>query len=140
MRVSSVDSKSSREDLIALLAEADFVSLHCALTDRTRGLIDATALAAMKPGACLINAARGAVIDRPALEAALASGRLGGVGLDTYWHEPWDPADPLFAHPDVVALPHIAGTTEEAFTAVADVVADNLGRLLRGEPLLHRVA
>ena len=74
------------------------------------------------------------------LERALASGRLGGVGLDTYWNEPWDPSDPLFGREDVVTLPHIAGSTEEAFARIAEIVADNVARLLDGRDLLHRVA
>ena len=91
----------------------------------------------MKPGALLVNVARGGVIDRDALVRALP--RLGGVGLDVHWEEPPDPADPLYADPKVVALPHIAGSTEEAFGRIVDVVIDNLGRLARGEPLRHRV-
>ncbi len=140
MQVRSIGSRHGRADLLELLAASDVVSLHCPLDDRTRGMIDAEALAAMRPGALLINCARGPIIDRGALEAALASGRLGGVGLDVYWQEPWDPADPLLHHERVIALPHIAGSTEEAFGRIADVVAGNLARLIAGEPLLHRVA
>jgi phosphoglycerate dehydrogenase-like enzyme len=79
------------------------------------------------------------VIDRDALVAALATGRLGGVGLDVHWEEPADPADPLYADPRVLALPHIGGSTEEAFARIVDVVADNVGRLARGEALRFRV-
>ena len=93
----------------------------------------------MKPGAFVVNVARGGVIDRAALVAALAHGTLGGVGLDVHWDEPPDPHDPLYADPRVVALPHVAGSTEEAFARITDVVVENLGRLERGEPLLHRV-
>ena len=102
--------------------------------------MDDRAFAAMKPGALLINCTRGPVIDRGALERALESGRLAGVGLDVYWQEPWDAADPLFARRDVVALPHIAGSTEEAFDAIAALIADHVERLERGDPLCHRVA
>jgi phosphoglycerate dehydrogenase-like enzyme len=87
----------------------------------------------------VVNVARGAVIDRDALVAALAGDRLGGVGLDVHWDEPADPADPLYADPRVVALPHLGGSTVEAFSRIAEVVVDNLGRLTRGEPLRHRV-
>ena len=69
-----------------------------------------------------------------------AGDRLGGVGLDVYWREPWDPADPLYADPRVVTLPHVAGSTVEAFDRIVAIVGDNLGRLARGEPLIHRVA
>lgn len=120
-------------------AACDAISIHCPLTPETQGLVDAAAFAAMKPGALLVNVARGGVIDREALVAALAHGTLGGVGLDVHWSEPPDPADPLYLDPRVVALPHIAGSTEEAFTRIVDIVIDNLGRLTRGEPLRHRV-
>lgn len=140
MQVLSVRSTSTRADFEDLLRRADFVSIHCPLTDATRGLFDHAAFALMKPGAQLVNCARGGIIDRSALEAALAGGRLGGVALDTFWNEPWDPADPLYAHPDVMTLPHIGGSTVEAFGRIADVVAGNIARLQRGEPLLHRIA
>lgn len=141
MRVLAVDSKSSRADLEAVLAEADFVSLHCPLTPATRGLLDRAAFARMKEGAFLVNCARGPIVERGALEEALASGRLGGVGLDTYWAEPWDPADPLYARedPPVVTLPHIGGSTREAFGRIADTVVENVARVMRGEEPLHRV-
>jgi D-2-hydroxyacid dehydrogenase (NADP+) len=116
------------------------ISIHCPLTQDTRGLVGAEAFAAMKPGAFVLNVARGGVIDRDALVAALAAGKLGGVGLDVHWHEPPDPDDPLYADPRVIAFPHVAGSTAEAFTRITDVVIENLARLTRGEPLLHRVA
>jgi phosphoglycerate dehydrogenase-like enzyme len=140
MAVTVLGSATTRGELHAALATADAVSLHCPLTPSTRGLLDADALAALPAHAIVVNAARGPIVDRAALEAALARGHLGGVGLDVFWHEPWDPGDPLFAHPKVVTLPHVGGTTTAAFAAVADVVADNVARLRRGEPLLHRVA
>lgn len=140
MQVIAVRSGSTREDLLELAARADVLSLHCPLTPSTRGMIDGVVLARMKPGALLINCARGPIVDRAALRAALAEGRLGGVGLDVFWEEPWEPADPLYARPDVVTLPHIGGSTAEAFARIADIVAGNVGRLLRGEPLLHRIA
>jgi phosphoglycerate dehydrogenase-like enzyme len=94
----------------------------------------------MRSGAMVVNVARGGVIDRAALLAALASDRLGGVGLDVHWDEPADPADPLYADPRVVALPHLGGSSVEAFGRIADVVVDNVRRLVAGEPLRHRVA
>jgi phosphoglycerate dehydrogenase-like enzyme len=125
---------------LAFLTASDAITIHCPLTPETRGMIDAAAFAAMRPGALVVNVARGAVIDRAALVAALAGDRLGGVGLDVHWDEPADPADPIYADPRVVALPHLGGSTAEAFTRIAEVVVDNLGRLTRGEPLRHRVA
>jgi phosphoglycerate dehydrogenase-like enzyme len=139
MTVVSLARGATAADRRAFFAACDAISIHCPLTDATRGLVGADAFAAMKPGALLINVARGGVIDREALLAALASGRLGGVGLDVHWEEPPDPADPLYADPRLVALPHVAGSTEEAFARIADVVVENLVRLQRGEPLLHRV-
>ena len=139
MTVVSVRSNSSPDQLNRLLRDSDVVSLHCPLTAETRGLIDVEALARMKPSAFLINCARGPIVDREALEAALAHGALGGVGLDTYWAEPWDPDDPMYSRDDVVALPHIAGSTIETFARIADVVADNIARIQRGDELVHRV-
>jgi phosphoglycerate dehydrogenase-like enzyme len=124
----------------AFFAAADAITVHCPLTPDTRGMIDAAAFAAMRPGALLINVARGPVIDRAALVAALAADRLGGVGLDVHWDEPPDPTDPLYADPRVLALPHLGGSTVEAFGRIADIVIDNLRRLTTGEPLRHRVA
>lgn len=140
MEVRAIGSRRSDADWADFLAAADVVSLHCPLTEATRGLIDDRAFALMKPGALLVNCARGPVVDRGALERALAGDRLGGVGLDVFWQEPWDPGDPLFAHPRVAVLPHVAGSTEEAFDAIARVCADNIRRVLRGEEPLHRVA
>ncbi len=139
MEVVAVRSSSSRPELEALLARADFVSLHCPLTSGTRGLLGAAELALMKRDACLVNCARGPIVVREALEEALAEGRLGGAGLDVFWEEPWDPDDPLFAREDVVTLPHIGGSTVEVFARVADLVVENIRRLLAGEELLHRI-
>lgn len=139
MEVVGVRSSSTREELEALLSRADFVSLHCPLTPGTRGLLGSAELGLMKPDACLVNCARGPILQREALELALSEGRLGGVGLDVFWEEPWDPDDPLFAREDVVTLPHVGGSTVEVFARVADLVVENLRRLLAGEELLHRI-
>ena len=136
MTVRSVRSGATRDDLRALVAGADAVSLHCPLTPRTRGLVDADLLGRMKPGAFLVNAARGAIVDRAAL---LAATHLGGIGLDCFWDEPWDPADPLYARDDVVVLPHIGGSTRESFAGIADIVVDNIRRAIAGEDLRHRI-
>ena len=140
MRVRGISSSATPDDLRSLLAESDVISVHVPLTDETRGMLDAEAFAAMKPGAWLIHCARGPIVDREAMIAALDSGQLGAVGLDVHWNEPPDPNDPLYARPNVVALPHVAGSTEEAFEAIADVVAFNVERLEAGEPLVHRVS
>jgi phosphoglycerate dehydrogenase-like enzyme len=140
MEVVAVRSTSTTGELEALLRSADVVSIHCPLDDRTRGLIDDRALSTMKRGAFLVNCARGPIVDRAALVRALESGQLGGAGLDVHWNEPPDPDDPLYAREDVVALPHVGGSTREAFERHAAVIVDNLARLERGAPLLHRLA
>jgi phosphoglycerate dehydrogenase-like enzyme len=139
MRVVGVTSSSSGAELETLLAEADVVSLHCPHTPRTEGLFDRAAFARMKPGAFLVNCARGPIVDRAALEEALASGHLGGAGLDVYWHEPWDPNDPLYARDDVVTLPHVGGSTVEAYARISAIVVENVRRVAAGEELLHRI-
>lgn len=139
MQVRALRRGASAADRIAFFSACDAISIHCPLTPETRHLVDARAFSAMRDGAFLINVARGGVIDRAALMDALASGRLGGVGLDVHWSEPPDVDDPLYRDPRVVALPHVAGSTVEAFTRIVDVVVENVARLVRGEPLLHRV-
>ncbi len=140
MTVMHVRRSSPPGDLAEMLARSDFVSIHCPLTPGTRGLFGEKAFEAMKPGAMLVNCARGPIIDRAALERALASGRLAGVALDVFWEEPWDPADPLFAREDVIVLPHVGGSTDVAFGRIADIVVANAQRVARGEEPLHRVA
>jgi phosphoglycerate dehydrogenase-like enzyme len=140
MTVVELGRAATRDERLAFFAACDAITVHCPLTPETRGMVDAAAFAAMRPGVLVVNAARGAVIDRAALVEALAGDRLGGVGLDVHWDEPPDPADPLYCDPRVVAMPHIAGSTVESLGRIADVVIDNLGRLDRGEPLRHRVA
>jgi phosphoglycerate dehydrogenase-like enzyme len=124
--------------LLDALRVADAVSLHLPLSAATRGMIGDEAFAAMKPGALLVNVSRGGLIDRGALERALP--KLGGVGLDVFWEEPWDPADPLFARDEIVVTPHVAGSTEAAFDRIAAIVAKNVAALHRGEPFVHRIA
>jgi phosphoglycerate dehydrogenase-like enzyme len=140
LEVLSVRSSSSREDLLEMASRVDFLSLHCPLNERTRGLVDASLLSRMKPGSFLVNCARGPIVDRAALCDALDQKRFAGVGLDVHWEEPWDPSDPFYARPDVVALPHVGASTETALARIADVVAENVRRFLAGEPLLHRLA
>jgi phosphoglycerate dehydrogenase-like enzyme len=140
MTVAAIGSRRTDAEWETFLAEADVVSLHCPLTSATRGLLDDRAFALMKPGALVINCARGPVIDRAALEAALDRGQLGGAGLDVFWEEPWDPSDPLYRRPNVVVTPHIAGSTEESLERIAAIVGGNIDRMTRGAELLHRVA
>ena len=116
-----------------LLEQADIVSLHCPLTDATRGLIGAAQLARMKPDALLINTARGPVVDEAAVVEALRSGKLAGAGLDTFAVEPPDPANPLFALPNVIVTPHIAAATTGAMVRMGTIAANNILSWLRGE-------
>jgi (S)-sulfolactate dehydrogenase len=121
-------------DLDTLLAESDVVSLHVPLTAETRHLMDEARIAAMKPGAVLINAARGGVVDEAALARALSQGTLGGAALDVFETEPLtaEAAANFKGVPNLILTPHIAGVTEESNTRVsamiADAVADRLGR------------
>jgi phosphoglycerate dehydrogenase-like enzyme len=140
MHVLALGRDANEEQRHVFFSSCDAISVHCPLDDSTRGLVGSDAFAAMRPGAFVINVSRGGVIDREALVTTLASGKLGGVGLDVHWEEPPEPNDPLYTHPHVVALPHVAGSTEEAFARITDVVIENLTRLARGDDLLHRVA
>ncbi len=103
-------------------------------------MIDAFALGRMKPGAILINTARGGLIDETALAQALASGRLRGAGLDVFAREPADADNPLFLLPNVVLAPHVAWLTPETLARSLVVARENCRRLRRGEALLHLVA
>ena len=140
MTVVATKSRSPDETWARLWAESDVLSLHCPLTEATRGLIDDAVLDRLKPGAFVVNCARGAILDRDAVERALATGRLGGLALDVYWDEPWDADDPLYHREDVITMPHVAGATQEALARIADIVCENIRRAARGTPPLHRVA
>ena len=115
------------------LAEADAVVLTCPLTPETTGLIDAAALAAMKPSAVLINVARGAVVDEAALIAALQSGRIVAAGIDVTVEEPLPPASPLWGFENVLITPHSAGETRAYEDNVLDILMANLELMWRGE-------
>ena len=121
------------DDLDALLAKVDFLSLHCPATPQTHHLIDAPRLARMRPAAHLINSARGAVVDERALAEALRSGRLAGAGLDVYEQEPAVlPA--LLKLENAVLLPHLGSATAETRAAMGMRVARNLERFFAGQP------
>lgn len=126
--------RPDRLELEELLSVSDIVSLHCPVTEATRGLIGARELALMKPDALLINTARGALIDGHALAAALKSGRLGGAGLDVLPHEPPLPGDPLQGPdiPNLVLTPHIAWAAREARQRCIDEMAANIKDFLSG--------
>lgn len=117
-----------------LLARADVVSLHAALTPENHHLLDAARLGRMKKGAYLVNVARGPLVDEEALVAALDSGRLGGAALDVFEVEPPTRAA-LLQHPKVIATPHLGASTHEAQRRAGQQVVDEVLRALRGEPL-----
>ncbi len=122
-----------RVDLPTLLAESDYVSLHTYLDAGSRQLIDAAAIAQMKPGAYLINTARGALVDEAALVAALHTGRLAGAALDVLSVEPPRLHDPLLHHPRVIVTPHSAWCSEAAETELWQRAAEDVARVLRDE-------
>ncbi|MBQ1371674.1 MAG: hydroxyacid dehydrogenase [Oscillospiraceae bacterium] len=116
-----------------LLRRSDIVALHCPLNDSTRGLIGAAELSAMKPGALLVNAARGPVVDEAALAQALELGKLGGACLDVFAQEPpLNPASALLKAPHTLVTPHVAFATRESMSLRAEIVFDNLRAWLEG--------
>lgn len=119
--------------LRGLLERADFISLHTPLTERTRGLIGADQLAWVKPGAMLVNCARGGLVDESALLAALDQGRLAGAALDVFEQEP-AAESPLVRHPRVVATPHLGASTREAQASVSRLVAEQVRQVLLDRP------
>ncbi|HLB18579.1 MAG TPA: D-glycerate dehydrogenase [Gaiellaceae bacterium] len=124
-------------ELDELLTESDLVSIHTPLTPETRGLMDARRLALLRDGACLVNTARGEIVDEPALVAELVSGRLR-AGLDVFAHEPNVPAE-LLPLQNVVLTPHLGSATRQTREAMTRIVVDNILAFERGEPLLTPV-
>jgi phosphoglycerate dehydrogenase-like enzyme len=127
-------------DRMIAFAAADVLALCLPVTNETRGMIDAAAFAALPDDACVVNVARGALIDYAAAFDALSRGRLRGAGLDVFWQEPIAPDDPLLALPNVIATAHVAGVTDRSYAGITDAVVDNIERLRRGEPPAHRAA
>lgn len=119
--------------LDALLEASDYVSLHVPLTPATRHLLGAGQFARMRPGAYLINAARGPVVDEAALVEALRSGQIAGAALDVYEHEPLAPDSPLLAFDSVTLTPHCASYSEEGYVERRQKAAEEMVRYLRGE-------
>lgn len=114
-----------------VVTAADVLSLHVPLVDGTRGLIDAARLAQMKPGAVLVNSARGGIVDEAAVAAALRSGRLGGAALDVFEHEPLAASPHFDGCPNLILTPHIAGVSLESNERVSFLIADRLLEALR---------
>ncbi len=133
--VHGVDSVSLEE----VLLRSDFVSIHVALTPDTRNLLNEERIAMMKPGAVLVNTARGGIVDERALAAALSRGHLYAAGIDVFEQEPVPLDNPLLEHPGVVVAPHIGSATNLTRAKMADIAADNAIAALKGQPMPHCV-
>jgi len=126
------------DDLDQLAGKSDFVILCLPMSRENRNIINKTTFANMKPDSFLINLSRGGLVDRDALEEALASGQIGGAGLDVFWEEPPDPDDPIFNF-NVLATPHISGSTDVSMQGIVKGVAENIRRIAKGlEPLNNK--
>jgi D-3-phosphoglycerate dehydrogenase len=125
----ALDLGVEKLELDELLRRSDFITLHTPLTDKTRNIIDAAALAKTKKGVRIINCARGGLVDEPALRAALDSGHVAGAAFDVFTEEPAT-ANPLFGHPNVVCTPHLGAATTEAQENVALQIAEQMSDYL----------
>jgi phosphoglycerate dehydrogenase-like enzyme len=134
-----VDELHAPDKVAHLLPRAQWLIIACPLTDETRGLIDAEAIARLPRGARIINIARGEIIQEPALIAALASGHLAGTYLDVFQQEPLPPDSPLWAMPNVLITPHNSGAAAGNDRRVFEIFRENHGRWMRGEALLNEV-
>lgn len=126
-------------DLDGALPRADFVSIHCPKTKETIGMFNTARFSRMKPTAYLVCTARGGIVDEAALHAALSSGRIPAAGLDVFDREPPDASNPLFALPNLIASPHIAGVTAEAMERMAVQAALNVLSVFDGKPIKENV-
>ena len=120
-------------DLDSLIGEADIISLHCPLTNATRNLLDERRFGLMKPSSFVVNTARGALIDEAALCAALLEGKIAGAALDSFAVEPPAKDSPLWAMPNLITTPHIAGVTAGSAKAMAEIAARHVIAVLDGE-------
>ncbi len=121
-------------DLDAALPAADFVCIHCPKNPETVNMFDARRFGLMKPGAFIVNTARGGIINEPALYGALKSGHIAGAGLDVFEQEPTPPDNPLLTLDTVISSPHMAGVTVEAIEAMAVATSQNILSVLDGSP------
>jgi len=133
------DAPATYRELEDLLATSDVVVLVIALGPQTRGLLSAERLACLKPGALLVNGARGEVVDEAALVTALASGQVGGAALDVFTVEPLPASSALREAPNVLLSPHMAGSTVQAAMSIVGQSVANLRRALAGEPVVDVV-
>ena len=133
------DGEDSYRTLDELLAASHVVSVHIPLTDATHGMLGAAQLELMRPGAILVNTARGEIVDESALVAALRSGHLGAAGLDVFHSEPLDASSPLIELDNVVVQPHVAWLTTGTMHRCTAIAADNARRMARGDDILNAV-
>ena len=134
------DFMGTPEDFDQVIARCDFVSVHLHLNESTRHIIDARRIAMMKPTACVINVARGPLVDEAALYRALLAGKLGGAGLDVFSKEPADMSEPALHLPNVITTPHVSGQTNDTLRRRIAMVMENLGRFAEKRDILYRVA
>ena len=134
-----IDHVIARSELDRLLDAADVVVLAAPWTPGTDQILDAAAIAKMKPGAVVINVARGQLVDESALAGALTDGTLGGAVLDVFTAEPLPPDSPFWSMPNVIVTPHTSGFRADHFDAVIDLFSENLRRFERGAELLNVV-
>ncbi|MCG6537757.1 MAG: lactate dehydrogenase, partial [Syntrophales bacterium LBB04] len=131
-----LDWAGGPEDLGELLRRADFVVLCLPVSQDTKQIINRNTFALMKKGAFLINLSRGGLVDRDDLEQALVSGQIAGAGLDVFWEEPPDPQDPIFQY-NVLATPHIGGSTDVSMRGIVAAVAENIRRVEQNQEPLY---
>lgn len=136
MKMHDLEWVGAPGDLPELLGRSDYVMLCLPVTTETRHLMNHETFPHMKQGAFLINLARGGLVDRDALEDALATGRIAGAGLDVFWEEPPDPNDPIFAY-NVLATPHIGGSTDVSMQGIVKAVAENIRKIENNQKPLH---
>jgi phosphoglycerate dehydrogenase-like enzyme len=139
LREFGLDHCFAVSDRNAAFAETDILVLCMRYTEDMRGTMGVRELACLRPGAYLINVARGGLLDSGALYDSLSNGRLAGAGLDVFSEEPLPTDDPILTLSNVIATPHIGGATETSFNDIADAVAENIERLRRSDALLNQL-
>lgn len=138
-RDAGVEVVAGDQGLSRVMRESDFIVLAVPETDETRGMIDRRRLFSAKPGSVLVNVARGKILDEEALLDALDSGPIRAAALDVFSTEPLPPDHPFYRHPRVLMTPHVSATTRRFWERETALIADNLGRFGRGEPLRNQV-
>ena len=133
------DFMGSPDDLDRVIAQSDYLSLHLHLNDQTKHILDARRIGLMKPTACIINVARGALVDEEAMYQALRDGKIGGAGLDVFATEPAYPTLDVYKLPNVVVTPHTASSTLGTVKRRAEVAAENVNRIAQGLEPIYRV-